>query len=65
MKKPRMVMEWRMPVWVICCDGKPFDYALSRSQAYKVVALHRDKWTEHFWAVTPHNATLSLTKGKT
>jgi hypothetical protein len=59
---PKMRKEWNVPIWVICCDGKPFDYALSRAQAYKVANLHRDKWSEHFWAVMPHKATLSLNR---
>lgn len=54
------IKEWPVSIWVIVRDGKPFDYAFSRAKAFADAKRHRLSEPQHFWAIAPFSATLSI-----
>lgn len=60
MPEARFLKEWPLDIWVVTKNGKPDDYAFSRSDAFKIQNRRRKLDPDAFWSVTPAKGVLCL-----
>jgi len=56
----RVLKKWDVSLWVVLKDGQIFDYAYSRSQAFKDAREQRQARPNNFWTIAPAKGTLTI-----